>query len=142
MVVPRDTSTGRVLEEMVLPALINGGYEHQSQVNVGERLGGGRHRVDVVATDKEGNRYLISLKWQQVAGTAEQKVPFEAMCLAQTVMDSGSEYDKAYIVLGGDGWKLREFYVSGGLQDHLRYADCVDIVKLETFVARANKGEL
>lgn len=127
---------------MVLPALERGGYTWRQQVVVGERLGGGVHKVDVVAQDPDGEQYLISLKWQQVPGTAEQKVPFEAMCLAETLLDEANDYEKAYIVLGGPGWKLREFYTGGGLARHLRYADRVRIVDLEAFVALANQAAL
>jgi hypothetical protein len=136
---PRDTRTGGVLEAMVLPALARGGYEYQVQVKVGKRPGGGTHKVDAVA-EKSGDRILVSQKWQQVGGTAEQKVPFEIICLAEEVL-SGA-FQKAYLVLGGDGWTLREFYTSGGLDKHLTNADRVKVVTLERFVALANKGEL
>jgi hypothetical protein len=82
------------------------------------------------------------LKWQQVSSTAEQKVPFEAMCLAQAVLDSEGEYNKAYLVLGGDGWKLRDFFVGGDLEKHLCHSNLVNIVTLETFVGLANQGKL
>jgi hypothetical protein len=139
---PRDTSTGVVLENMVLPALKRGGYKYESQVHIGERLGGGKHIVDILAEDSTGKKYLISLKWQQVSGTAEQKVPFEAMCLAEAVLSSKGRFQKAYLVLGGPGWRLRDFFVSGGLSKHLRYSDLVNIVTLEDFIAIANKGAL
>jgi len=77
---PRNTRTGGVLELMVLPALDQGGYTHKVQVNIGKRLGLGRHMVDVVA-EKDGHSILVSMKWQQVSGTAEQKVPYEVICL-------------------------------------------------------------
>lgn len=140
--VPGNTTTGAVLEQMVLPALQRGGYIFQTQVNVGQRLGGGKHYVDVVAYDADGNAMLISLKWQQVGGTAEQKVPFEVMCLTHSVMDSDNNYDKAYIVLGGNGWKLKDFYVAGGLNPYLKYPDTVRLVLLEDFIASANKSKL
>jgi hypothetical protein len=60
------------------------------------------------------------LKWQQTSGTAEQKVPFEVMCLADAVQSNLA--DAAYLVLGGDGWTLRDYYVSGALADHLIHA--------------------
>ena len=50
----RNTSTGGVLEAMVLPALKNGGYTYEVQVKVGRRLSGGNHFVDVVA--EQGGR--------------------------------------------------------------------------------------
>jgi hypothetical protein len=141
-VVARDTRTGGIMEQMILPALRGGGYLSSRQVHIGSRMGGGKHLVDFVAEDRTGKAYLISVKWQQVTGTAEQKVPFEAMCLADAIRDSGGRYAHAYLVLGGSGWKLREFYTGGGLAEHLRFGDLVKIVSLETFVALANRGQL
>jgi hypothetical protein len=135
----RNTTTGNVLERMIVPALHRGGYACQVQANIGERLGGGRHVADVIAT-KDGLNYLVSLKWQQVSGTAEQKVPFEVICLAEAVLNDG--FAKAYLVLGGEGWKLRSFYTGGGLRKHLVHADKVEILTLEAFVAKANQGKL
>lgn len=140
--VRRDTGTGAVMEQMVLPALERGGYEYFRQVDIGERLGGGRHIVDVVAYDPAGCGYLISMKWQQTSGTAEQKVPFEAMCLVQAVIEEPERYSRAYLVLGGPSWKLRDFYTEGGLVPFLRHEDLVSIQSLESFIARANRGEL
>lgn len=37
------------------------------------------------------------MKWQQVSGTAEQKVPFEVICLMEAVATGA--YQKAYLVL-------------------------------------------
>src|SRR5216683_3397949 len=136
---PRNTTTGGVLEAMILPALKRGGYTYVTQQQIGERFGGGKHFVDVVA-EKEGQKYLVSLKWQQVSGTAEQKVPFEVICLAEAIRESG--FAMAYLVLGGEGWKLRNFYIGGGLKAHLANADPVYILTLESFVARANQGKL
>ena len=136
---PRNTRTGAVLEAMVLPALKQGGYSYTTQQMIGTRFGGGRHIVDAIA-DKEGNRFLVSLKWQQTSGTAEQKVPFEVISLADVVL--AGNFVKAYLVLGGEGWTLRDFYVSGDLKKHLSNADKVEILTLESFVARANNGEL
>lgn len=140
--VSRNTTTGRVLEQMILPALEYRKYYYDTQVNIGERFGGGKHIVDIVAKKPTGEKYLISLKWQQVSGTAEQKVPFEAMCLAEAVLSSNGDYVKAYLVLGGEGWKLRNFFIGGGLSRHLRYNHLVEIISLEGFIAKINRMEL
>jgi hypothetical protein len=137
--VRRDTGTGAVLEQMVLPALVKGGYSYRSQIRIGERFGGGSHFVDIIA-EKGEDRFLISMKWQQVSGTAEQKVPFELICLEEALKTG--DYQRAFIVLGGDGWKLRTFYVGGGLNEYLKGSGNVQILTLETFVARANMGKL
>ena len=136
---PGNTQTGGVLERMVLPALDHGGYTHKVQVEVGERLGCGRHFVDAVVS-KESRQFLVSVKWQQVSGTAEQKVPFEVICLIEAL--EGSGYEKAYVVLGGEGWKLREFYTKGGLAKYLKNPERVEIITLESFIGRANQGKL
>lgn len=138
---PRDTRTGGVLESMILPSLERGGYAYGTQVNVGQRLGGGRHMADVVAR-KGDEEIIVSLKWQQTSGTAEQKVPFEVVCLMAAVEDTANNAKGAYLVLGGAGWKLRDFYTGGGLEKYLAYSDMVRIVTLEEFVAIANNGSL
>jgi hypothetical protein len=134
-----DTGTGAILEQMILPSLKRGGYECKSQVVIGTRPGGRKHVIDAVA-EKEGRRILISLKWQQVGGTAEQKVPFEVISLAEAVAQDG--YAVAYLVLGGEGWTLRNFYTGGGLERHLAHGNLVRILTLESFVAQANQGKL
>ncbi|NLY39646.1 MAG: hypothetical protein GX044_10175 [Firmicutes bacterium] len=137
--VPRDTRTGSVLEQMVLPALNQGGYEYQTQVNIGQRPGGRRHIVDVVAI-RNKVKILISLKWQQISGTAEQKVSFEVICLTHALQQGA--YNKAYLVLGGTGWTLRDYYISGGLDAYLKVPSDIKIISLEDFIALANQGKL
>jgi hypothetical protein len=137
---PGTTTTGHILEQMILPALARGGYTVQTQVDVGKRPSGRRHRIDILAQDRRGRRFLISAKWQQVSGTAEEKVPYEIICLAE-IMASG-DYARAYLVLDGQGWTLRDFFIGGDLRRHLQHADQVSVLSLETFVARANQGRL
>ena len=112
---PGSTRTGVVLEAMILPALQQGGYSFEKQVLLGQRLGIGKHVVDAIA-EKDGRKILISLKWQQVSGTAEQKVPFELICLLEALQ--AGHYAKAYLVLGGEGWTLRSFL-------HVRWPETV-----------------
>ena len=141
---PRDTTTGNVLERMVGEPLRHGGYEVERPTNpIGRRLGGGKHLVDRIAVNpKTGDTFLVSLKWQQTSGTAEQKIPFEIMCLAEAVKVSDGRYRRAYLVLGGNGWTLRKLYVEGGLSNYLKNCETVTVLDLETFVAKANKGQL
>jgi hypothetical protein len=62
------------------------------------------------------------------------------MCLADAV--KAGHGTRAYLVLGGDGWKLRDYYTSGALNEHLIHADIVRVVTLEAFIRLANRGEL
>ena len=109
--------------------------------------------MDYVA-ENEMKVIFISLKWQQTTGTAEQKIPFEVICLAKAVMDYKPKTDKkteAYLVLGGidkngrpSGWTLRNFYINEGLKPYLK-PDCFELVKIvspEDFIALANHGQL
>ena len=136
---PRNTRTGAVLEQMVLPALEMGGYIIERQVRLTDRLGGGKHYGDIVAS-KNGERIVISLKWQQSSGTAEQKVPYEFMCLAD-VLSNDSTINKAYIVIGGDGWTKHSFFLNG-LDSWVNTKEFVDVLRLDSFVAKANQGKL
>ncbi|MGC9503182.1 PD-(D/E)XK nuclease superfamily protein [Baaleninema sp.] len=139
----RNTGTGAVLESMILPSLYRGKYACETQKIIGTRPGGGRHKIDAVATSLHSRQqFLISLKWQQSGGTAEQKVPFEVICLLDGMRQSSGRYQKAYLVLGGEGWSLREFYVSDGLKEYIDYHPYVRIVTLEKFVALANSSQL
>lgn len=136
---PSNTGTGAVLEAMILPALARGGYATERQQKIGQRCGGGIHKVDAIAS-RDGERVLVSLKWQQTGGTAEQKVPFEVMCLADAV--AAGHGTRAFLVLGGDGWKLRDYFTSGRLSEHLIHANLVKVVTLEAFIRIANNGKL
>src|SRR5260221_8007023 len=103
---------------MILPSLRRGGYTYQIGVNIGTRLGGGRHLVDVLA-QKDNVQYLISLKWQQTGGTAETKIPFEVLCLMEAIQTNSCKFQKTYLVLGGFGWEIREIFSGGGLNKNL-----------------------
>ena len=62
--------------------------------------------------------------------------------MIDAIRRGNGKYSKAYVVLGGDGWSLRDFYVGGGLKEYLNYSELVQIMTLEQFVAKANKGQL
>ncbi len=130
------------MEEMIPPALRRGGYDFREQVIIGLRLGVRKHKVDYLVEDRSGGEILVSTKWQQVSGTAEEKVPYEVICLADSVNTSNGRFKKAYLVIGGEGWKLKHFYLTGGLSGFLKDSEGVEIVSLENFVAKANKKAL
>ena len=138
---PGDTKTGSVMEGMALSALAQNGYKVDRNVYIGSRFGIARHKIDLQAEDPAGRLHLVSMKWQQVGGTAEQKIPFEVICLADTLIRN-EKYYKAHLVLGGDGWKYKEFYLSGGLNPYLLNADMVNIVSLDRFVTLVNRSQL
>lgn len=119
------------------PPLKHGGYTFKKQQTIGKRFGGGAHKVDWLV-ERDGKKFLVSDKWQSSSGTAEQKVPFEVLCL-QEAIESGAA-TKAYLVLGGDGWTLRDFYIRD-LKKYLKMPD-VKILTLESFITLANSAKL
>lgn len=139
---PRNTSTGAVLEDTILPCLKRNGYQSRSQVLVGYKPNGKQHRIDVLAINPKQEEILISLKWQQVGGTAEEKLPYEVIKLVYSIKNSEGRFDRAYIVIGGGGWTLKEWYLSGALKEYLEYEDLVEIVSLDEFITLANRKKL
>ena len=138
---PRNTRTGDVLEQMVLPALSMGGYEVKRGVKIGTRFGVSDHKIDALAKDTDSRLHLVSLKWQQTRGTAEQRIPFEIISLVD-ILTRDKRFSAAHLVLGGDGWKYKDFYISGGLNPFIKNAQLVKIYSLDQFVTLANQGEL
>jgi hypothetical protein len=45
-------------------------------------------------------------------------------------------------VLGGPGWTLKDWSVSGALRQRLKDVGDMTVLTLEMFVARANQGKL
>lgn len=62
------------------------------------------------------------------------------MCLADAVRAGKAK--RAYLVLGGDGWTLRDYFTSGKLSEHLIHAELVQVVTLEAFIRLANYQQL
>ena len=123
----RDTSTGKVNEADIEQFLIeNCEGNVYPQAEVGTQFDTGKkHIVDILLggkahkKTKKAKRWisehiggiLLSLKYQDNGGTADEKVPFEFMKLQDSI--DNYEYDSAIIVLCGDkGWTLKEYYLS------------------------------
>jgi hypothetical protein len=125
----RDTSTGTNYEKRIDVFLTENKIQYRSQINIGAKRNGKRHRVDLIIDNT-----LVSLKHQQVGGTAEEKVPFEFMKLQHAVEDYN--YDNAIIVLSGNtGWTWKEYYLSDEFKEAMKvlYPD-VSIMTHENFV--------
>ena len=122
----RDTSTGKVNEADIEQFLIeNSNDAVYPQTEVGTQFDTGKkHIVDMLLggkaykKTKKAKRWvsehiggiLISLKYQAVEGTAEEKIPFEFLKLQNAIDKYG--YESAIIVLCGDGgWTLKKTYL-------------------------------
>lgn len=112
----RDTTTGSNYEA-IIEMCIKRSCEKNSlaavpQSIVGEKPGGGRHRVDweIYRISDPSFRGLISCKFQGTSGTAEEKIAYEVIKLLHT-MKHDPRFKKSWIIMGGDGWSpgMREF---------------------------------
>lgn len=83
-----------------------------SQATVGDKPGGGKHRVDweIYRTSNPDFRGLISCKFQGTSGTAEEKIAYEVIKLLYS-MKMDPRYKKSWIIMGGEGWSsgMRSF---------------------------------
>lgn len=113
---PRDTTTGSDFESIVETAVLRFGARHGytglSQRVVGQKPGGGDHRIDWELVDNSDPDYrgLVSCKFQSSSGTAEEKIAYEVVKLLHT-MEHDSRYRRAWIAMGGTGWSpgIRRF---------------------------------
>lgn len=137
------TKTGSTLEVTVEAVLLNNSYAVEKQQVVGTKPGGGRHKADIVGMRPNGTKFLVSLKWQQTAGSAEEKIPFEVIKLLHALREN-RDFDKAYIVVGGDGFSagLVDFYLSEEFRSYIRESEKIEILTLTDVITRANRGAL
>jgi len=109
MMATRDTTTGSNYEQIIEACLKRSceknGLVALPQVSIGDKPGGGKHRVDweIHKAGDEDVRGLISCKFQGTSGTAEEKIPYEVIKLLNS-MEEDTRYKKSWIIMGGDGW--------------------------------------
>ena len=109
------------------------GYGKRPQAKVGTTPGGSTHIVDWELWDSNNHnvRALVSCKYQDSGGTAEEKIPYEVIKLIKAMNDD-SRYRFAWLVMGGDGWNpgLLHYYLTGMKAD---IPSMVGKVKVVTF---------
>jgi len=112
----RDTTTGSDYEAVIRSCIERScrknGLTAESQKVIGEKPGGGRHRVDWELTSNENVNIkgLVSCKFQKTSGTAEEKIAYEVIKLLHA-MEVDSRYLHSWIIMGGTGWSpgIRKF---------------------------------
>ena len=144
----RDTTTGTINEGNI-EQFLNENYDGKvySQTVVGTQFNTKKkHILDILLDGevdiKKGKKRpislhkggkLVSLKYQKIEGTAEEKIPFEVLKL-QDAIDRYA-YECAIIVLcGNSGWTLKEYYLSDEFKLKMQsIASNVTIVSEEQF---------
>ena len=127
----RTDKTGKDFENFCEHLLSLAGHNVEEQVNIGLRPTGGAHNTDLIFEEK----IIISLKYQDVAGTAEEKIPYEQMCLQHACETYGYEY--AIVVLAGPGWKHDQRYVENVFGKWMNTPD-VQVLDFDSFVKHFN----
>ena len=94
--------TGNKFEKLIVQILKQQGCQVAEQVNIGIKFKNKKHKVDSLVNGK----ILVSDKWQNTGGTAEEKVGYEMWTLHQKILSA--IYTKAFIVCGGPGWTIFE----------------------------------
>lgn len=112
----RDTTTGSnyeaIIEMCIKRSCEKNDLGANAQSNVGVKPGGGRHRVDweIFKNQDPSIRGLISCKYQETSGTAEEKIAYEVIKLLHA-MSVDQRFKKSWIIMGGEGWStgMRSF---------------------------------
>jgi hypothetical protein len=135
----RGTRTGTNMERMIATALGYNNYSFVRQVYIGQQLFGNRYKADFIVNDK-----IISLKWQQVSGTAEQKLIYEIATLIKIINDSNGLYTKAYLIYGGNGFSpVALNYMDQNMHVNLfKRGDLVLVESFNNFIARIDQHNL
>ena len=94
--------SGKKFEKLVAQILRKNGCLVTEQVNIGFKFKNKKHQVDSLVNGK----ILVSVKWQDSGGTAEEKVGYEMFTLHQKILYG--IYEKAFVILGGPGWTIIE----------------------------------
>lgn len=141
-------NTGLVFEQLFNTVLPMKGYriisKQEYQPFIGPSISGGKHIPDKVIETPDRRWLILSKKWQEIRGTAEQKIPFEVIKLIDTINSSKNKFPYAYLILGGEGWtpKLKSFYLSGGLNQYINGFELVHIVNSDQFLTLLNHNKL
>ena len=102
------TTAGTEVENFIEYDLELHGYNVETQVPA-SGINQDWSRIDVVIIDDEHNlTEAISLKYQDVPGTAEEKILYEAESLSLMCYAHG--YYTGTIVLAGNGWSPFKYY--------------------------------
>ena len=123
----RTDKTGKDFENLCEYILCLSGVNVEEQVNIGLRPTGGAHNTDLIVDEE----VIVSLKYQDVAGTAEEKIPYEQMCLQHACETYGSP--PAVLVLAGPGWTHDDSYRENVFGQWMNTPD-VSIINFDEFL--------
>ena len=95
------TTAGTEVENFIEYDLERNGYNVETQV-IASGINQDWSKIDIVLIDEDEVAEAISLKYQDVGGTAEEKILYEAESLS--LMCKAHDYRRGTIVMCGTGW--------------------------------------
>ena len=139
----RNTTSGASFEDIVGASLKRSckanALTATAQVNIGEKPDGGNHIVDwqlTSNTKRSKKKVLVSCKYQEVSGTAQDKITYEVVKLA-TAMKNDPSITHSFIVLGGKGWSsgMKDFVTTDLVSDWFpKFEDKITICDIDSFM--------
>jgi hypothetical protein len=141
-------NTGKIFEQLFDTVLPTQGYrilpKDEYQSFLAPTISGGKHLPDRVIETPDLRWIILSKKWQETSGTAEQKVPFEIIKLIDAIAKSNGKFPYAYLIIGGEGWnpKLKEAYLNGDLNKYINGTELVKVVNSDRFLTLVNRKNL
>lgn len=130
-------NSGNLFRDDVMRLLEARDYVCLRERCIGKALGADYH-ADLLLPEQS---CVVSLKWQQVVGTAEQKIAHDALRL--NVLLRNGNIKRAYLVLGGprEAWTLRDALIEE-LGELVKFHPELRLMRYEEFVALANRAGL
>ena len=137
----RETQSGEGFEKRLAAWLWGEGYLVQRQVPVQTGADFGRKVFDILLHPRAREPVLVSCKWQDVGGTADQKVPYEILVCIAARKATGW---RVFIVIGGDGWHIgdKALYTSDRIAKYMPSAGEVRVLTELQFKELAKDGLL
>lgn len=93
------------------------------------------YEVEFLLFPSTGERVPVKVMWQDSPGSAEQKVPWHVIHLRRAAEET-SDIERAYLVLGGNGWTRKDAFTGGRLHAAMPGHGMVIVETLEKFLAR------
>jgi hypothetical protein len=140
----RGTRSGSTLDAAIEATLTRNGFGIEKQKYISMRPNGDRHKVDIAVTRPNGTKFLVSLKWQEVGGIAEEKIFLEVIKLLHVLRENGGLYDKTYIVSEATGFSegMLNLYETGQYRMCPVESDKIEVLQMNEAIRRANRAAL
>ncbi len=141
-------ATWQLFENILDDALTKKGYTvlDNKSLNLKCSFTGRKHLPDKLIQTQTEEIIVLSKKWQESRGTAEEKVIYEIFKLLDLLNNQEYKIKSCYIILGGMGWskQLKEYYLSHKWNNFLEndFKNKVKIVIFDEILTLINKGLL